>query len=95
MITTEIQNLIRSQPERVLELRLLRGSTPWSLAGTDGTERAQNIARRDRLVERINKAIESLGWLASLEPVTSAAGRTNKLELVLRGPGLAKEVWQW
>lgn len=95
MITTEIQNIIRSQPERVLELRLLRGSTPWSLAGTDGTERAANLARRDKLVERINTAIAPMGWSATLESVTSAAGRTNKLELVLRGPGGAMEVWRW
>lgn len=95
MTTTEIQNLIRSQPERVLELRLLRGSAPWSLAGTDGTKRAENIALRDGLVARISAAIEPLGWSATLEPVTSAAGRANKLELVLHGPGLVKEVWSW
>jgi hypothetical protein len=95
MISTEIQNIIRSQPERVLELRLLRGSSPWSLAGTDGMKRAENLALRDGLVARINAAIGPLGWSATLEPVTSAAGRVNKLELVLHGPGHVKEVWSW
>jgi hypothetical protein len=95
MTSTEIQNLIRSQPERVLELRLLRGDLPWSLAGSDGGRRNVNLERRDALVTQINAAIGPLGWSATLEPVTSAAGRVNKLELVLRGPGQLKEVWSW
>jgi hypothetical protein len=58
-------------------------------------KRAENLALREGLVARINAAIGPLGWSAALEPVTSAAGRINKLELVLRGPGQLKEVWSW
>ena len=95
MIPIEVQNTIRSQPARVLELRLLRGSTPWSLAGTDGTKRAENIRIRDLLVSWINTAIAPLGWSARLDAVRSAAGRPNKIELILAGPGGATEVWSW
>ena len=94
MIPIEIQNIIRSQPARVIELRLLRGSIPWSLAGTDGTKRAEHLLLRELLVSRINTAIEPLGWSARLGAVRSAAGRQNKIELVLAGPG-GEEVWSW
>lgn len=95
MIPIEIQNLIRSEPKRVLELRLLRGSAPWSLAGTDGTKRAENLLLRELLVSRINTALRPHGWRASVEATTSAAGRPNKLGLVLYGPEKAVEVWAW
>ena len=95
MIPIEVQNVIRSLPVRVLELRLLRGSTPWSLAGTDGTKRDENLLLRELLVSRINTAIAPLGWSAQLGAVRSAAGRPNKIELILAGPGGAVEVWSW
>jgi hypothetical protein len=95
MILTEIKDLVRSQIQSTLDLRLLRGDLPWSLAGSDGGRRNVNLERRDALVTQIDAAIGPLGWSATLEPVTSAAGRTNKLELVLRGPGQLKDVWSW
>jgi len=95
MIPTEIQNLVRSQPKRVLELRLLRGTAPWSLAGTDGTKRADNLLLRELLVSRINTALEPLGWSAEVTATRSAAGRPNKLGLVLTSPSGESEVWEW
>lgn len=95
MIPIEVQNIIRSQPARVLELRLLRGSTPWSLAGTDGTKRDEHLVLRELLVSRINSAIAPFGWSAQLGAVRSAAGRPNKIELILAGPNGAVEVWSW
>lgn len=95
MIPIEVQNVIRSLPARVLELRMLRGSTPWSLAGTDGTKRSENLLTRELLVSRINTAVRPFGWSARLDTVRSEAGRTNKIELVLAGPGGESEVWTW
>jgi hypothetical protein len=83
VIPIEVQNTIRSQPARVLELRLLRGSTPWSLAGTDGTKRAENIRIRDLLVSWINTAIAPLGWSAQLGAVRSAAAIAQAVVLSL------------
>jgi hypothetical protein len=95
MIPIEVQNVIRSLPARVLELRLLRGSIPWSLAGTDGTRRDDNILTRELLVSRINTVARPFGWSARLDMVRSEAGRTNKIELVLSGPSGESEVWTW
>lgn len=95
MIPIEIQNVIRSLPARVLELRMLRGSTPWSLAGTDGTRREENILTRELLVSRIKTVVRPFGWSARLDTVRSEAGRTNKIELVLTGPSGESEVWTW
>lgn len=95
MLPTEIKDLVRSQIQDVIDLRLLRGGVPWSLAGTDGSRRGLNVERRERLVSRINAAVRPAGWSARLDMVRSVAGRTNKLELVLVGPDGQKEVWTW
>lgn len=95
MIPIEIKDLVRSQIKEVLDLRLLRGTIPWSLAGTDGNRRASSLARRDSLVSRIYQAIRPLGWTAAIEPVRSEAGRANKLELVITAPDGGRETWAW
>lgn len=77
-----------------LDLRLLRGDVPWSLAGTSGDRRDRNIMVRSALVDRINQALEADGYRAALDLVPSPAGRY-KLELVVTGPAETPEVWQW
>jgi hypothetical protein len=95
MLPIEIKDLVRSQIQDVIDLRLLRGSTPWSLAGTDGSRREINVERRERLVSRINAAVRPAGWSAEIAMIRSVAGRTNKIELVLVGPSGESEVWTW
>jgi hypothetical protein len=95
MIPAEIRDLVRSQIQNVLDLRLLRGGLPWSLAGSDGSRRTANLLRREDLVSRINTTIGPKGWTADVRTIRSIAGRTNKLELVLTGPGGVEGVWSW
>jgi hypothetical protein len=95
MIPTEIKDIVRSQIQNVTDLRLLRGETPWSLAGSDGSKRVVYLGRRGELMVRINVAIEPHGWTAALLPVRSEAGRTNKINLVLMSPSGEGEAWSW
>lgn len=95
MIPIEIKDLVRSQIQSTIDLRLLRGDLPWSLAGSDGGRRNVNLERRDALVTQIDSAIRPRGWSAAVVQVRSVAGRTNKLELVLTGPGGVEGVWSW
>ena len=85
---------IRSQ----LDVRLLRGSIPWSLAGTSGDRYRANIMKRDELVTRIASAVPAY-WLVDLELVYTDANR-QRYELVFtRNDKTAangdKEVWRW
>ena len=82
------------QIENVLDLHLLRGDLPWSLAGTSGDRYRLNRDRRNALIDRINDALPEATW-ARLETVTTAAGR-EKIELVILDEYKGtKEVWQW
>lgn len=95
MLPADVKDLVRSQIENVIDLRLLRGETPWSLAGTDGNRRSANAMRRDLLVARISEALRPYDWTAEIATVRSEAGRVNKLELVLHWPSGKSEVWSW
>jgi len=95
MIPVEIRDLVRSQIQNITDLHLLRGETPWSLAGSDGSKRIVYQGRRGELVARIEAVLQPHGWKASVAPVRSEAGRTNKLELVLTSPGGEGEAWSW
>jgi len=90
--TTKIQ--IIQAMRHGLDLRLLRGDVPWSLAGTSGDRRDKNIMVRSALVDRINENLEADGYRAALDLVPSPAGRY-KLELVVTSASGDREVWQW
>ncbi len=95
MIPIVIRAEILGSIKNVIDLRLLRGEVPWSLAGTDGNRREKNLQRRGELVARISTAISPSGWSAEIAAVRSEAGRANKLELVLTSPSGEQEVWTW
>jgi hypothetical protein len=92
-MTNNIRIKIIQAMRHGLDLRLLRGEVPWSLAGTSGDRRDRNIMVRSALVDRINQALESEGIRAELDLVPSENNRM-KLELVVDVRG-AREVWKW
>ena len=78
--------------EHPLDLKLLRGTIPWSLAGTSGDRRRANLERRDTLVRRIGEAIGER-YSVQLEPVDP---RTGRIGLVFHSRANdARIEWRW
>jgi hypothetical protein len=83
--------LVLSQIETVTDVRLLRGSIPWSLAGYGGPSRSNRVSERDRLLQRVNFHLADRGWTAELM-ITNDRGKHG---LVLTSPKGEQHNWQW